>query len=218
MTSLQPKAASPTVAPPTVVPVPTISKEEINKLRLSHYEGRVEVVSSVEGIKPAVQALRTNTVLGFDTETRPSFRKNESYPPALVQLAGAEVVFLFQLQRLSNLTDLWALLGDERIVKAGVAIERDLRELQAVYASFLPAGFAELSTMADDLGITNNGLRGLTAVCLGVRISKRAQTSNWAREQLDNDQITYAATDAWASREIYLDLVRRRVVAGTSAP
>jgi ribonuclease D len=64
----------------------------------------------------------------------------------------------------------------------------------------------DLGNIAKKAGIKNHGLRGLAAVLLGLRISKGAQTTNWARDVLTRQQIQYAATDAWVGRKLYLSL------------
>ncbi len=182
-----------------------ITRDEVNALPLYRYTGPIHVVSDPDQLKAAVAALRRERVLGFDTETRASFRKGESYPPALVQLAGSNAVYLFQLHRLPNSKWFEWILGDARIIKSGVSIDRDIKELRALHA-FHPAGFVELAKLSDQAGIVCNGMRGLAAVVLGCRISKGAQRSNWAQADLTPAQLAYAATDAWISRKLYLRL------------
>jgi ribonuclease D len=182
-----------------------ISSEEIRALPLARCSSEIRVVRSQAQARRELREIRGQRVLGFDTETRAAFRKGESYSPALVQLAGEGVVWLFRLNRLVGLGGLAGILSDANIVKAGVALERDVRELRGV-RRFHPDGFVELEKLSDSRGIAANGLRGLAAIVLGVRISKGAQRSNWAREHLSDKMIRYAATDAWASREIYLRL------------
>ncbi len=182
-----------------------MTKDEINACPVTRWEGPVELVRSAGELAAAVRALEQESVLGFDTETRPAFTKGRKYSPSLLQLAAADRVFLFQLRRCGPAKPLLALLADPGIVKAGVSLAYDLRELQSL-APFQPAGFAGLGRMARQRGIKNQGLRGLAAVLLGIRISKSAQTSNWARDELSRRQIRYAATDAWVGREIYFRL------------
>lgn len=180
-----------------------ISKEAINRLPLRAYEGPVDVIRDVEAAKVACEVLAMEGVLGFDTETRPSFRKGEAFLPSLVQLAGQERVFLFQLGLIGPLEPLFAILSAAAPLKVGVAIRDDIKGLQAIN-SFEPNGFVEIADLTTPLGIVNTGLRPLCGILLGMRISKGAQVSNWARTDLSPAQITYAATDAWASRELYV--------------
>ena len=197
------------------MPFQRLSKEEISACPLVRWQGPIRLIRTPEEMTEAVQVLELENLLGFDTETRPSFRKGESYPPALLQLAGAREVFIFQLPRLGLPEPLRSILAAPGIVKAGVAPSHDLRELRKL-APFEPAGFVDLSRLAKQTGIKNHGLRGLTAVLLGCRIAKGARTSNWARDDLSAKQLDYAATDAWLGRELYLKLVQLR--RGDSSP
>lgn len=180
-----------------------LTSAEINLLPIRSYDGQVSVVRDQDGLTKALKALAAEHVLGFDTETRPAFKKGEQHAPAVLQLAGASGVFLFQLTVLGFPEQLRDVLADSKRIKAGVAHGHDVRTLQEL-ESFDPAGFIDLGTLAKQAGLKNFGLRGLAAALLGVRISKKARLSNWAVKRLTPDQITYAATDAWISRELYL--------------
>jgi ribonuclease D len=168
----------------------------------------VAVVRDKAGLADAVGKLRKETLLGFDTETRPSFRKGESYKPSLIQLAGRNEAFIFQLQHIGFPRSLRRIFADPGIIKAGVALGRDIIEL-ADLAPFEPAGFVDLGKAAKEVGMQNHGLRGMVAVLLGFRIPKGAQTSNWSKSELTPSQITYAATDAWVGRELYRKMKER---------
>ena len=185
----------------------SISRDDINKLPLFRYEGKIHLIQNDLEVAAAVSELRRERVLGFDIETRPSFQKGESYPPALLQLAGGSAVYVFQLLKLQDLKWFVDLFSDANIIKAGVSLDHDIRKLKE-RQDFQVAGFVELSTLSDAAGIRNNGLRGLAAILLGLRISKGSQRSNWSRPDLSREQIAYAATDAYISREIYLRLTR----------
>lgn len=183
----------------------TIAKEQINALPLARYEGPVAVIAKQRDLAGAVDYLRDETLLGFDTESRPSFRRGDNHPVALLQLAGAERVFLFQLQLLDDLAPLFSLLSDRAIRKAGVAVRDDIRKLREL-ADFPQANFVEISDLSRRLDVSNTGMRSLCAIFLGFRVSKGAQVTNWARRDLAENQIAYAATDAWVSRLLYLKL------------
>ncbi len=186
----------------------TITREELVQLPLGGFRGPVEVVDSDDAAEAAVSALEGETLLGFDTETKPVFKAGVSHPPALVQLAGASQVYIFQLLKLRHLDGLVRLFTNASILKAGVALADDLKKLQEVRA-FKPAGFVEVGDLARKLGFTQTGLRSLAGLALGFRVSKREQRSNWAKQELTPSQIAYAATDAWVSRELYLALQKR---------
>ena len=181
------------------------SKEEINDLPIRRYEGPVEVIRTQEELDKAMERLRGQAVLGFDTESRPSFRKGKYYPPSLVQLAPADRVYIIQLTWLPLNDTLASLLGAPDVLKVGAAIHDDVKELQKLH-DFTPDGIVDLGDMAKDLGLETRGLRSLAANILGVRISKAARCSNWAGKKLQNQQIVYAATDAWIGRELYFKL------------
>ncbi|MBI9020566.1 MAG: 3'-5' exonuclease domain-containing protein 2 [Verrucomicrobia bacterium] len=182
-----------------------ISKAEINQLPMKQYEGPIHLIRTPDEANLAAEKLKAEPLLGFDTETRPAFRVGESYLPSLLQLASEKEVFLFQIQQTGLTEGLRAVLSSPDIIKTGVSIRDDVSELRKI-ADFEPAGFLELATFAKKAHIKNLGLRGMAALLLGFRVSKREQVSNWARNDLTDSQITYAATDAWLGREIYLHM------------
>ena len=180
-----------------------ISREEVNALPIRRYEGEVHVVSAEGDIASALKDILAETVVGFDTETRPAFRPGESYPPSLAQLATARAVYLFQVRHRSLAQAVAEVLGNEHVVKAGVGLADDLKALKKVI-QFAEKAVVDLGTVAVRNGLKQTGVRNLTALFLGFRIPKGTKTSNWARPRLSSQQITYAATDAWACRELYV--------------
>jgi len=182
-----------------------MNRDEINACPIKSYNGTVFLISSARDLRAAAQNLSKETVLGFDTETRPAFKKGQTYLPSLLQLAGSKAIYLFQLSNVSLPQPLRDILSNPRIIKTGVALKDDIIKLQEI-AGFKPSGFADLSDMAVQAGIKNHGLRGLAAVLLGFRISKQARVSNWSVKALSQAQITYAATDAWVSRKLFFCL------------
>jgi hypothetical protein len=190
-----------------------ISKEEISALPLGQYTGKIVLVEAPEAARKAVAEIKKAKVLGFDTESRPSFRRGISYLPSLVQLATADAVYLFRLDDCGGVPVLFPVFRDAGIVKAGVAVRDDVRGLKE-RAPFQDAGFVEISEHSRRAGVENTGLRALAAHYLGMRVSKGAQVTNWANRHLSPQQITYAATDAWISRELYLHLEKAGLVNG----
>ena len=186
-----------------------ISKAEINDLPLIRWEGRIKVLNTTREMEAAATRLTAETHLGFDTETRPSFKKGQYYPPALIQLATADCVYLFRINKIGALTPLRTVLESPEILKTGVSVKNDVKEL-CVLEEFKPAGFADIAEITARLGYKNRGLRALAGLLLGGRISKAAQVSNWARPTLDEKQLRYAATDAWISRELYIRALAER--------
>ncbi|TAN55531.1 MAG: 3'-5' exonuclease domain-containing protein 2 [Betaproteobacteria bacterium] len=184
-----------------------ISSEELANLPIRRYEGDVFVLSAPDEIERALADIGGESVVGFDTETRPSFRRGESYRPCLAQVATARAVYLFQLQQQDFSGAIAGLLGARGIVKVGVSVAEDLRQLKTLFpaeeTSVLDAG-----AVAKRHGLRQTGLRNLAAIFLGIRIPKGKRTSNWSAPRLSAAQIIYAATDAWACRELYLCYAR----------
>lgn len=182
-----------------------ITAEEIRKYPLFLFGGKVAIVQSLEDAHQAIARLLECPVLGFDTETKPVFRKGRSNPTSLIQLAGVKDVYLFQLNKIHTIEPLLPLFENAKIIKTGIGIADDIKALQKLHP-FEPQGFVDSASLSSSLGVINTGLRPLVALFLKKRISKGAQTSNWAANQLRENQIRYAATDAWVSRELYCKL------------
>ncbi len=179
-----------------------VSPEEVNSLPLTYYEGKIVVVSEKAKVAAAVAELREHEVMGFDTESRPSFTKGESYPISLIQLAIPDKVFLFRINYTGFSGPLIGLMADATKRKVGVGLRDDIIGLQKLH-HFEPGGFQELHDYVKDLGVRNTGLRKLAAILLKIRISKGQQTSNWENPVLTENQLRYAATDAWVCLEMY---------------
>lgn len=189
-----------------------ISREEIANLPIRRYQGEVRLVATPEALAQAMADIRQESVVGFDTETRPAFNKGEHHLPCLVQIATARAVYLFQLQRLDCAAALAELLAAPGIAKVGVALAHDLRELKLLFP-IEPAAMLDPGIVARRHGIKQTGLRNLAGIFLGFRIAKGMRTSNWAAPNLSAAQIGYAATDAWACRELYLRLLELGLLA-----
>jgi ribonuclease D len=179
-----------------------ITKDEINLLPLKKYEGKIIIISGEKSMAYAAAELREQKVIGFDTEKRPSFQKGVKHQVALVQLATPEKVYLVRLNLTGFTRDLVKLFSDEDIIKVGIGTADDISSLQDMQ-KFTPAGFLDLNKITEQLGIENVGVRNLSALILGFRISKRQQVTNWERMKLTDNQINYAAMDAWVCLEIY---------------
>jgi ribonuclease D len=180
-----------------------VSREEVNALPIRRYEGAVHVIAAPSELAPAMDDILQETLVGFDTETRPAFRPGESYPPSLAQVATARAVYLFQVQRADIGAAVARMLGEAHIVKAGVGLADDLKSLKKIVA-FHEKSIVDVGALAQRHGLKQSGVRNLAGLFLGFRIPKGTKTSNWARQKLSEQQIVYAATDAWACRELYL--------------
>jgi ribonuclease D len=180
----------------------TIDKEEINKLPAMEFPGEIIEVVTPEGAKRAVEVLMKEKVLGFDTETRPSFTKGESYTPSLLQLSTATHAFLFRLKFYEFPDSLKELLESPDVIKTGIGIKDDIHGLNKII-KFKPAGFVDLAEEVKHFGMTSASLRSLTAIFLERRLFKKAKTTNWERRELTDAQIRYAAIDAYVGLLIY---------------
>jgi ribonuclease D len=180
----------------------TISKEELEELPLHSFEGDILIVDNKDKLREAVNYLNQFSFIGFDTETKPSFKKGHINTVALLQLSTNERAFLFRLNHQDLPRKIVTLLSNPSIIKAGIAIRDDVKVLQAK-KKFIPAGFVELQDEAKERGINCFSLKKLSGIVLGVRISKAQQLSNWEAIELTEAQLRYAATDAWISFKIY---------------
>ena len=180
----------------------SITKEELVDLPLRWFEGEIVVVDSERKIKSVVEVLSKATIIGFDTETKPAFKKGVFNNVALLQLSTKTQAFLFRLNQIGLPREICKILADPNIIKPGVAIHDDIKGLRLI-KKFNPGGFVELQDSAKELGILNFSLKKLTAIACGFRISKGQQLSNWEADELTEKQQVYAATDAWTALEIY---------------
>lgn len=180
----------------------SISKEELTDLPLRWFEGDIYVVDNPEMVQDVADFLATQPIIGFDTETRPSFKKGKMNKVALLQLSTPGEAFLLRLNKIGLPDCIRKILANPEIIKPGVAIRDDIKALQAI-SKFKPQGFIELQDYAKEIGINDFSLKKLTAIVLGFRISKSQQLSNWEAPELTEAQQLYAATDAWTSLRIY---------------
>lgn len=189
----------------------TITREVLNELPVRRYEGPVHFIDTPALLHAARSDILDEPVLGFDTETRPAFRKGESYLPSLVQVATARAVHIFPL-RYPDTHGLLAEMLAAGTAKAGVSLAYDLKTLKQVFP-FEDKQVIDLGLIAKRHGYGQTGLRNLAGLLLGYRVPKGAKTTNWAAPQLTPAQITYAATDAWVCRELYLKFRAEGLVA-----
>ena len=178
------------------------NKEQVKTFPILAFEGKIHLITEKKGLSQALKTLCRESVLGFDTETRPTFKKGKQYSVSLLQLATANDAFLFRLNHLGLPEELASILTDPDILKVGVAILDDIRALRKL-RKFEVKGFVDLSNIASELGIVTCGLRNLAAIFFGARISKKAQLTNWERPDFNSGQALYAATDAWICLEMY---------------
>ena len=188
---------------------PTIDNDSVAALPAARFDGRIIVVDSEEMVDAACQELERCDIIGFDTETRPSFRAGASYKVSLLQLSTPTTCFLFRLCRIRLSNRILKILGSRRILKIGADVTGDIRALHAL-REFKADGFVDLQNEASRWGIEEKSLRKLSAIVLGQRVSKAQRLSNWEARELTAAQLRYAATDAWICLEMYRRLQESR--------
>ena len=186
--------------------IPSISNEEVTLLDVVQYEGEIVVVDTADALNEACHHLALQSIIGFDTETRPSFTAGVSNKVALLQLYGGERCFLIRLNRVAMSRELIHILEDENIVKVGAAVQNDITGLNAL-RHFKARGFVDLQSMVGNYGIEDKSLRKISGIVLGKKVSKAQRLSNWEAKTLTSQQQIYAATDAWVCVEIYNELI-----------
>lgn len=182
-----------------------LTDEDIHKLPVSQFAGRILLVDTIEKYYSALPDLRDCKLLGFDTETKPSFKKGRKHNVSLLQLADDHQAWLIRLNSIGLPQELTEILSDASVTKVGVAIHDDIKALRNL-RQFEPNGFVDLQSVVGDHGIKQLGLKKMSAIVLGFSISKSQQVSNWEAPALTWPQQIYAATDAWVCRRIYLRL------------
>tara|TARA_Y100000739_G_C20516515_1_gene422051 strand:- start:339 stop:926 length:588 start_codon:yes stop_codon:yes gene_type:complete len=183
-----------------------ITKSEVNDLPLGKFEGEITVIDNMGKISDAIEEIKQENIIGVDTETRPTFKKGTLNKTALVQIATRKKVYLFRLNKIGFPLSLANIFENSQIQKIGIAILQDMKELSEQFQPFSHNNVTDLNILCKTLKFENIGARNLTAMLLGFRISKRQQTSNWEASLLNENQLRYAATDAWVARQIYLHL------------
>lgn len=184
---------------------PHIDKVAIQALPLTFFEGEVIVVDRPEMVADAAAYLRQYTVLGVDTEARPSFKRGVHYPTALVQIATLERCYLFRLTHVGMPVEIAEIFANPDICKVGLAFKDDINGLRR-RRDFKPANCIDLQSIVCKYGIMELGLQKVFAIVFGKKISKAQQLTNWENSHLTPEQARYASTDAWATLSIYLAL------------
>lgn len=186
-----------------------ISKQEVNGMELGAFEGEIILVEDQKTLRNMEADLVSQKFVGFDTETRPAFRRGVSYDVALLQLATRERAYLIRLNEMGFPKEAKNVLESAQIIKVGAAVRDDIKALKKISPGFAPDTFFDLNEELKRVGFLNVGVRNLSAMVLGIRISKSEQVSNWEAPALTDKQLLYAATDAWACLEIFLKLYKQ---------
>jgi ribonuclease D len=189
----------------------TITPEELNELPIGGWEGETILIDKPEDVAAAIQAISKETIIGIDTETRPAFKKGVVYKISLIQIATRDCVYLFRINLVGLSSGLIKIFESEEIMKVGIDLHYDINHLQHS-KRFTARNVIELNSYCKQKGFLVMGLRKLSAIILGIRISKRQQTSNWEAETYTPAQIKYAATDAWACRALFVRLMENGIL------
>jgi len=182
-----------------------ITDEELGSYSYANFEGEIVLVEDDDHLMKVLPEIRKTKVFGFDTETRPVFRKGRKNGVALLQLATDRKAYLLRLNKTGLPQALSEILSSNHIIKAGIAIHDDIKMLQS-RNNFTPGGFVDLQTVAQRIGVKNIGLKKMAAIFLGFKISKKQQVTDWEAGKLTPAQLIYAATDAWICHQIYREL------------
>ncbi len=187
--------------------VANISNDDVAALEAVHFDGRIEVVETPDALTEACKILSKEKLIGFDTETRPSFQAGVSHKVSLLQLSTANVCFLIRLNKLPLSREIIAILSSNEIKKIGADVRNDISALNKL-RHFTANGFIDLQNEVGKYGIEDKSLRKISGIVLGKKVSKAQRLSNWAANKLTPQQQMYAATDAWVCIEIYKQLMR----------
>jgi ribonuclease D len=182
-----------------------ISKAKLQNLPIKFYEGTIHFINTEEEAQRAMAEIMRENIIGFDTESKPAFSKGEKYLPSIVQIATPKGAYIFQLAKIRQLQFLKPIFECESLLKVGIAIHDDVLKLRDI-EDFRPINFLDISDLTKVLDIKQTGLRNLAGIFLKCRISKISQVTDWSQENLSTRQLIYAATDAWISRDLYLEV------------
>ena len=189
----------------------TITKEQIAELPRVEFPGVIQVVNTSAEARKAVAILKKYPILGFDTESKPTFKKGVPIHVSLIQISADDVCFLFRVRKISDLTPLHEIMDDPGIMKVGLSLHDDFTMLSHNY-NFNPQGFVDLQKLVPDYNFACSSLQKIYAILFGMKISKAQQLSNWDADELTGAQASYAAIDAWACIRIYRRLLSEAFV------
>lgn len=190
----------------------SITKEQVNALPVVEFDGQIVVVDSMDSVNAAIATLRKQPITGFDTETRPSFKRGVLHKMALMQIATPDICFLFRINKIGLPLKLKDYLIDQSVLKVGLSLHDDWNVLHRKY-DVQPQGFVDVQELAPKFQIADIGLQKLYAILFEKKISKSQRLTNWEADELTERQQRYAAIDAWACIDIY-----RRLTDGSFIP
>ena len=191
-----------------------VSKDEIKNYSVEKFNGKISIIDKKKDLLDAYLFLKKQKIIGFDTESRPTFKKGVSSNVSLIQFSTKDEVFLFRINIIGFDDMLIDLINDKKIKKIGIAIFDDIKSLQKI-KEFESNSVIDLNKLALNLGFESIGAVKLSILILGFSISKSARLSNWEKKDLTTSQIEYAATDAWICNMIYKKLLNEGEIKDT---
>lgn len=183
-----------------------VSKDDIKNYSIEKFPGKTFVIDNEESVQEAYLYLKKQKIIGFDTESKPTFKKGVPSKVSLIQFSTKNKAFLFRINKIGFKDEIIDLISSENIKKIGIAINDDIKDLQRI-KTFESNNIIDLNQLALKLGFESIGAVKLSILILGFSISKSARLSNWEKTKLTNSQIDYAATDAWICNMIYNKLL-----------
>lgn len=187
----------------------TISKEQVAELPIETFEGDIILIDHAKEVRDACDYLSSKSALGFDTETKPAFKRGQVNKVALMQLSTEAECFLFRLNQIGYPDELETLLSNPKIKKIGLSLRDDFAAIRKRSVR-KPENFVDLQGFVDKFGIEDNSLQKIYAILFGRKISKNQRVSNWEAATLTPAQQSYAAIDAWACLRIYNHLIEKK--------
>ena len=191
-----------------------VSKEDVKNYSIENFSGKIIIIDRQEDIVESCLYLKKQKIIGFDTESKPTFKKGVTSKVSLVQFSTEDCAFLFRINKTGLDNSIIDIICDKKIKKIGIAIHDDIKALQRI-KEFEPNNIIDLNQLALKLGFESIGAVKLSILILGFSISKSARLSNWEQINLTNSQIEYAATDAWICNMIYNKLLNEGKIRNT---
>lgn len=180
----------------------SISKEQLSTMPTVEFPGSIIVLENIPDALKALRYLNSCQAVGFDTETKPNFRKGQTNTVSLIQISTSDQCFLFRINKLGFFQELRDFMESTDVLKIGLSLRDDFHVLHRI-ASFEPANFVDLQTVVKKYHIVDASLQKIYGIIFGERISKSQRLSNWEAAQLSHGQQVYASIDAWACLRIY---------------
>lgn len=180
----------------------TITKEQLATLDRVSFNGNIHIVDTLPKLDMAITKLKEHNTLGFDTETRPSFKKGISHSVALMQISTLTDCYLIRINKIGMPSTLRMFLEDGTITKVGLSLKDDFGVIHTGYDAEM-SGFVDLQKIVPTFNIADASLQKIYAILFDKRISKGQRLSNWEADTLSGAQQEYAAIDAWACLKIY---------------